>query len=139
MQGPPPSQRRRPLRLVLSTGVFLLAVLAVGGSAALAQAGYTGVPVPPPPGDLYVDPVSVDPYTGVRPPTAVVARLPAPQPPSGPNGVMSVATGRLDDLPPGGDGGNRALVTGWDLVSLAGLGLTAVVAFAVSAGRFRAR
>ena len=137
---PSPSAGRRPvLRFVLSTAVLSFAALMAGASPALAQVGYTGIPAPPPPGDVYVQPVYVDPYTGVGAPPGGPGRLPAPLPSGGPTGVMSVATGPLDDRPPTGDQGARAVVTGWDLVTLAGLGLTAVVAFAVSAGRSRMR
>lgn len=120
--------------------LFLLSVVAfvLLGTPALGQAGYTGVPTPPPPGGMYVGPVSVDPYTGARAPAVVLPRLPAPDRGGEPSGPVSVASGRLDDLAPTPEQGKGSLVTGWDLVTLAGLGLTAVVAFAVSAGRFRA-
>lgn len=135
-----PHVRHGRTRLVVSTGTFLVALLVAGAPAALAQVGYTGVPTSPPPGDVYVEPVYVDPYTGVGAPSPVVAaRLPAVAPQRRPAGVMSVDTRSLDDLRPASEPTAGRLVTGWDLVTLAGLGLTAVVAFGVSAGRVRAR
>ena len=131
--------RRRRVRLVMSTAAFLVALLVTGAPAALAQAGYTGVPPSPPPGDVYVEPVYVDPYSGVGAPPVVVARLPVVAPQRRPAGVMSVGAGPLDGLGPTSEQTDGRLVTGWDLVTLAGLGLTAVVAFAVSAGRIRSR
>lgn len=133
-----PSRRRgakaQGLLVLLSAAAFVIL-----GTPALGQAPYTGVPTPPPPGDIYVEPVSVDPYTGARPPAVVLARLPAPDRGGEPSGPVSVGSRRLDDLAAPPEQGEGALVTGWDLVTLAGLGSTAVVAFAVSAGRFRAR
>lgn len=122
---------RRPratlLLLTLSAGAFLLA-----GAPALGQTGYTGVEPPPPPGDTYVGP-----YAGIATPPGVAVRLPTPTP-QGPSGAaVSVATGALGDPGQTADPNRRNLVTGWDLVAVAALGLVAVVAFAVSAGRFR--
>lgn len=125
--------KAKGLLFVLSAGAFLLL-----GTPALGQVQYTGVPTPPPPGEIYVEPVSVDPYTGVRPPAVVLARRPAPDAGGGPSGPVSVASRPLEDLTTTPEQGDGSLVTGWDLVTLAGLGLTAVVAFAVSAGRYRA-
>lgn len=138
MAAPPHGWHRR-VRLVVPTGAFLVGLLVAGAPGALAQAGYTGVPPSPPPGDAYVEPVYVDPYTGVGAPPVVVARLPVVAPQRQPAGVVSVGTGPLDGLGPTSEQTDGRLVTGWDLVTLAGLGLTAVLAFAVSAGRIRAR
>lgn len=126
-------ERSRRLRstlllLVLSPGAVLLA-----GAPAVGQTGYTGIgPPPPPPGDTYV--VS---YPGIPTPSGVVVRLPEPAP-RGPSGAaVSVQTQGLGDPPQTVGADRRNLVTGWDLVAVTGLGLTAVIAFAVSAGRFR--
>lgn len=125
--------RSRPVRatlllLMLSAGAFLLA-----GAPALGQTGYTGVgPPPPPPGDTYVGP-----YTGIAAAPGVAARLPEPMPRGLADATVSVASRGLGGPPQTVDADRRNLVTGWDLVALASLGLTAVVAFAVSTGRLR--
>lgn len=134
-----PHVRHGRTRLVVSTATFLVALLVAGAPAALAQVGYTGVPPSPPPGDVYVEPVYVDPYTGAGAPPVGAARLPAVAPQRRPAGAMSVDTGSPGDLRPTPEQTAGRLVTGWDLATLAGLGLTAVVAFGVSAGRIRAR
>lgn len=118
--------------LLLALAAFLLA-----GGPALGQTGYTGVtpPPPPPPGDTYVDPVQAYPALGASP--GGLARLPAPAPAGSPGTAMSVGTENLNESAQPLDQGRGRLVTGWDLVIVAALGLTALVAFATTAGRFR--
>lgn len=132
---PAPAGARR-LLLLLSAGTVLLLA---GAAPALSQAEYTGLP-PAPPQDPYVleayvgtfgntSPGVVTPVGGVRPP--------GPPPLTGSAGTVSVANAPLDDAPPAAGQGDRRLVTGWDVVIITALGLTAVVAFATSAARFR--
>ncbi len=133
----PPSPSRRiwvkAFVLLLGAGGFLL----VGAPAALSQAEYTGVPAPPPPPDTYVDLVYVNPYAGPQSSPVALVRLPAPSPEGGEGGSLSVTTSPLDGSPPVLAQSGRRVVTGWDLVSVAGLGLAAVVGFLVVSRHFR--
>lgn len=132
---PAPAGARR-LLLLLPAGIVLLLA---GAAPALGQAGYTGLP-PAAPQDAYVVEAYVATYAGtppgVAPPLGAAVRSPAP-PLSGSGGTVSVAGASLDDAPPAAGQGDRRLVTGWDVVTITALGLTAVVAFATSAARFR--
>lgn len=124
--------------------LFLLAVgtmpLLTGVAPALGQAEYTGVLPTTPPPDVYV----VDTYVGTSPGTSpgVVTLVGAGVRPSvfpsqlGSVGTISVADGALGDAPAVDEGDGR-LVTGWDVLTIGALGLTAVVAFAVGGARFR--
>lgn len=124
-------------------GLFLLAMgsMALTGIApALGQVDYTGVPPTTAPSDVYVVDAYVGTYAGASPATVTVvgAGVRASVLPSqlGSGGTISVADAALGDAPTVDEGGRR-LVTGWDVLTLAALGLTAVVAFAVAAARFR--
>lgn len=139
----PLSRRSRARRrLVLSAAGSLSLLTAV--APALGQVGYTGVPPTTAPPDVYV----VDAYVGTSPGTSpgVVARVGAGARPSalasqvGSAGTVSVADGGPGDAPAvdeGDGGGDGRLVTGWDVLTIGALGLTAVVAFAIAAARFR--
>ena len=144
MRRPDPAGVRRPapagarrLLLLLSAGS---ALLLAGAAPALSQADYTGLP-PAPPQDPYVIETYVgtsgNTSPGVAPPVGAGVRPPAPPPLTGSGGTVSVASAALDDAPPAPVQGDRRLVTGWDVVTITALGLTAVVAFATSAARFR--
>ena len=127
----------RRLLLLLSAGIVLLLA---GAAPALSQAEYTGLP-PAPLQDAYVVEAFVAAYAGVSPgvPPSVggAVRPLGPPPLSGSGGTVSVASSSLDDAPPAAAQGDRRLVTGWDVITITALGLTAVVAFATSAARFR--
>ena len=133
---PAPTGARR-LLLLLSAGIVLLLA---GAAPALSQAEYAGLP-PAPPQDVYVVDAYVATYAGappgVAPPVGGGVRPLGPPPLSGSGGTVSVAGAPLDDAPPAADQGDRRLVTGWDVITITALGLTAVVAFATSAARFR--
>lgn len=116
--------------LVLMTGTVLL----TGAPAALGQAGYTGVAPPPPIVDTYVGPY-VGPYVGLGPPAGGAVQLATPRAQGAAGPVISVGNPLGD--PSAIDRGANRVVTGWDMVTIAALGFTAVIAFAVSAGRFR--
>lgn len=122
------SRRRGPcgFLLVLLTGTVLL----TGAPAALGQAGYTGVTPPPPIVDTYVGP-----YVGLGPPAGGAVQLATPRAQGAAGAAISVGN-PLGDASAVDRGANR-VVTGWDMVTIAALGFTAVIAFAVSAGRFR--
>ncbi|MDQ4069863.1 MAG: hypothetical protein M3203_10410 [Actinomycetota bacterium] len=116
-------------------------VLLLGGAApALGQVDYTGVPPTAPPPDVYV----VDTYVGAPAASSpgVVTSVGAGVRPSAlpsqlaTGGAIFVADAALG-VAPAVDEGDRRLVTGWDVVTIGALGLTAVVAFAVAAARFR--
>ena len=131
--------RRPPVRTLLRIlglgGVLLLS----GAAPALGQVDYTGVPPTVNPPDVYVvdtyvgTPASNSPgvvtlvSAGIRPPAMIT--------PTGSPGTLSVADAAAADPPV--NEGDRRLVTGWDLVTVAGLGVTALAAFAVSGLRFR--
>ncbi len=132
------SQRRRlGLLLVLWSAATLLLT---GAAPALGQVDYAGVPPVPPVPDVYVD-TYVGTYAGsplgAAPPVATAVRPPGPPPPGRSGGTMSVSSAALGEAPQALVEGDRRLVTGWDVVTIAALGLTAVVAFAISAARFR--
>jgi hypothetical protein len=123
--------------------VFLLAVampLLTGLAPALGQVDYTGVPPAPASPDVYV----VDTYVGTAAgtgPNVVTVTGSGTRPsvlPSqlGLGGTISLTDAAVGQAPIVDEGDHR-LVTGWDVLTIAGLGLTAVVAFAVAAGRFR--
>lgn len=129
---PTGSSRRvlaRSLLFVLAAATFLL----VGTQPALGQVDYTGVPTSVPPGDTYVGP-----YAGLSPgvASAALGTVRPPGPPSR-SASMSVGNAALGDVPSAAQRSDPRLVTGWDLVTMAALGLTGVVAFAVSAARYR--
>jgi len=127
--GGPGASPSRALLVALVAGIFLLI-----GDPALAQTGYTGVGLPPPP-DTYVAPIA-DLYAGLGASPGEAVPFPAPTPrPSGE--VITVSTERLGDPLLALDQGRQGLFTGWDLVALAALGLTAAAGFAVAVGRSR--
>ena len=144
MRRPDPSAVRRPAPAGARRLLFLLfagSVLALTGAApALSQAEYTGLPLAAPQ-DAYVMEAYVATLNGaspgVAPPLGGPVRPPVPAPLAGSGGTVSVASASLDDAPPAADQGDRRLVTGWDVITITALGLTAVVAFATSAARFR--
>jgi hypothetical protein len=114
--------------LLLRTAIVFVAhagtLLLAGTSAAVAQVGYTGLPSSPP-SETYVG-------TYVGPPSAVGTVVGA----GGAPRAASVANTQPDAAEVT-EPGERSVVTGWDLVTIAALGMAAVVGFAVSAGRFR--
>lgn len=130
-----PMKRSLPLLasivLVLCAGTFVPG----GTPSAAAQVGYTGVP----------SSSSTDTYLGtyVGPPSAVgtvVANTGAPAasvPHGGAARTPSLAHASGDYAAEAAEPGDHSVVTGWDLVTIAALGLAGVVAFAVSAGRLR--
>ena len=121
-------RNRVPMNRSLRTAIVFFAhtatLLLAGTSAAVAQVGYTGVPSP-----------STDTYVGtyVGPSSAVGTAAGG----GGATRVASVANTPQPDAAQATEPSERRVVTGWDLVTIAALGLAAVVAFAVSAGRFR--
>ncbi|MDQ3898098.1 MAG: hypothetical protein M3326_12810, partial [Actinomycetota bacterium] len=107
-------------------------------------------PASPPPADVYVVDPYVDPYVNpyVNPYVGASAAVGAPvgdgvrrsgPPLSGSGGTVSVTDAALGDPPTDRTEGDRRLVTGWDVVSITALGLTAVVGLSASAARFRSR
>lgn len=132
------SRHRRVRRRLLLFAVGSMPLL-TGVAPALGQVDYTGVPPTTAPPDVYV----VDTYVGASGNTSpgVMILVGAGVPPSAlPSqlasaGTISVADAALGAAP-AVDEGDRRLVTGWDVVTIAALGLTAVVAFAAAA-RFR--
>jgi hypothetical protein len=120
-----PSNHRRAVLLLFA--VCAASVL-LAGAPALAQTGYTGVPLPPPE-DTYVTP-----YTGSATSRGVPVRVPAPTPARASNAAISVGSEPAQALDPG----QRNVVTASDLVAVAALGMTGAVAFALS-GRLRSR
>ena len=117
------------IMLVLSAGI-----LVVGGTPLAAQVGYTGVPAAPSP-DTYLG-------TYVGTPSAVGTVVggtgaPVSVPQGGAARTASVAHAPEDYAAEAAEPGDHSVVTGWDLVTIAALGLAGVVAFAVSAGRLR--
>ena len=131
-------QSRATLLLVFSAGALLLLL---GAAPASGQVDYTGVPPVPTGPDVYVVDTYVGTYAGnppaVAPLVAAGFRPMGPPPLGGSGGTMSVASAALAEGPEATIEGDRSLVTGWDLVTMTALGLTAVVAFAISAARFR--
>lgn len=135
----PLSRRSRARRRLVLSAVGSLSLL-TAVAPALGQVDYTGVPPTTAPPDVYV----VDAYVGTSPGTSpgVVARVGAGARPSalasqvGSAGTLSVADGDPGDAPAVDEGDGR-LVTGWDVLTIGALGLTAVVAFAIAAARFR--
>jgi hypothetical protein len=129
---------RRPL-LLFALGTLLLLS---GARPALGQLGYTGVPAASPPPDVYVGDPYVGPYVvaspGVAPPAGADVRSPGPAPSAAP-AALSVSDAALTDRPPDMVKGDRRLVTGWDVASIAALGLIAVAGLSASAGRLRSR
>ena len=129
-----PMKRSLPVR---ATIVFVLCgatLLLAGTPPTVAQVGYTGVPSPPP-GDIYVGSY-VGPASAVGTGAGTGARA-ATVPQGGAARTASVASAPQAESAQATDPGERGVVTGWDLVTIAALGLTGVVAFAVSAARFR--
>lgn len=135
MRRPDAADVRRLLFLLSASAVLVLA----GAAPAASQAEYTGLP-PAGPHDAYVVDAYVGTYADTSPGIATLAeggvRPPAP-PLRGSAGSVSVASAPFDDAPPTADQGDRRLVTAWDVITMIALGLTAVVAFATSAARFR--
>lgn len=124
--------------------LFLLAVgsmpLLMGVAPAQGQVGYTGVPPTTAPPDVYVVDTYGDTSPGAQPGVVTLVgagvRPSALPSPIGSGGTISVADGALGEAPAVDEGDGR-LVTGWDVLVIGALGLTAVVAFAVTAARFR--
>lgn len=116
------------LLLFASAGTLLLI-----GSPAFAQTGYIGVP----PVDPYVVPVGS--YVGIGTSPGAGVRSSGPTPQGSPGAVITVGTEGLGAPPDTLIVGRRSVVTGWDLVVIAAVGLTAVAGFAVPTGRFRSR
>jgi hypothetical protein len=130
---------RRLRATVLLFAVCAGAVL-LGGSPAVAQAGYTGVP----PVDNSVDPVGgyVEPistYAGLGTSPGAAVRLPQPTPNVRSGALVTVADKGLRAASPADTRGSGNLVTGRDLLVMAGVGLSVVAGAAVSTGRFRSR
>ena len=127
-----------------SRGASLLFLLAVAGlfvvavpAPAVGQAEYTGIAPPVPPADPYVGSTYAGLSPGAGAPPVVAARSPGTPPGSRAPAILSVGNAALGEAPEVVDEASHRLVTGWDLVTIGALGLTAVVAFAVSAARFR--
>ena len=116
---------------VLSLGTLLLA----GTHSAMAQVDYTGVPSSSSQ-DTYLG-TYVGPASAVGTAVAGTAPSAASVPQGGAGRTASVAGAPLPDSVEASELGERSVVTGWDLVTIGALGLTAVIAFALSAGRFR--
>lgn len=143
MHGPEGAAVRRPRhhRGAMLFAFSAAASLLMGPGPAFGQVDYTGVPPAPPADDVYVVETYVGTYAGNPP--AVASQVAAgvrplgPPPLGGSGGTMSVASAALGEGPEAAIEGDRRLVTGWDVVTMTALGLTAVVAFAVSAARFR--
>ena len=130
---------RRLRATVLLFAVCAGAVL-LGASPAIAQAGYTGVP----PVDTSVDPVGtyVEPistYVGQGTSPGTTVRLPQPTSNVRSGALVTVADKGLRAASPVDTGDSGNLVTGRDLVVMAGVGLSIVAGAAVSTGRFRSR
>lgn len=133
------SCRARRAALLLACGTVLLLS---GATPARGQLGYTGVPPTSPSSDVYVGDTYAGLYLGPSPSVATAAggvvRSSGPAS-SGTAATLSVADAALNDGPPEMAEGDRRLVTPWDVVSIAALGLTAVAGLSASAGRFRSR
>ena len=134
--------RSRPtpgLPLMLALGTVLLLS---GATPALGQLGYTGTPPAASPQDVYVGDPYVSPYVasspGVAPPAGEAVRS-AGLRPSGTAAAVSVTDAALSDPPPDVVEGDGSVVTGWDVVAITALGLTAVAGLSASAGRLRFR
>ena len=126
---------RSRLLFFVATAIFSLA----GAPAALGQVDYVGIP--PPTGDPYIV-TYVGTYAGPSPqfggPAGGAGQVLAPPvSQAGANGGISVSTAALGESPQPVDEGDGRLVTGWDLVTMAAIGLGALAALAVPAGRFR--
>jgi hypothetical protein len=123
--------RRVTIAFALCVGTLLLAET----HSAMAQVGYTGVPLPPLP-DTYIGT-----YVGPASSVGTVVAAPGPLAASVPQDVVrrpaSVANSPLDGAVEATAPRQRGVITGWDLATIGALGLTAVIAFALSAGRFR--
>ena len=116
------------------------ASLLTGSAPAFGQVDYTGVPPVPPVPDVYVVDTYVGTYAGTPPgaaPPVAAGIRPAAPPLGGSDGRTSVAGAALGEAPEPLVEGDRRVVTGWDLVTMTALGLTGLVAFAISAARFR--
>ena len=142
MRTPDAAPMRASRHLPVVRRLLLLVVgpiaLLSGVAPALGQVDYTGVPPITAPPDAYVVDTYVNTYAGTSP-GAVTLVGAGPRPSAsqvGSGGTISVANAALGEAPRV-DEVDRRLVTGWDVLTIAALGLTAVVAFAVAAARFR--
>ena len=128
-----PVESSRHLRVTLLVFAVSAGTLLLVGSPALAQTGYTGIP----PTDTYVGPV--DTYVGLGGSPRAGVALSAPTPQGSTGGMITVGTEGLDGPPETLSDGRRNLVSGWDLITIAAVGLTVAVGFARSTGRFPSR
>lgn len=132
---PVPMMRSLPARATIVFALCAATLLLAGTPSTVAQVGYTGVPSPPP-ADIYVG-TYVGPASARGTVVAGTGAQAATAPQAGAARTALVGSPLQAESAQATEPGERGVVTGRDLVTIAALGLTGVVAFALSARRFR--